>query len=168
MNDRWQHSIQSLSGEFLASVEGLPDQSWPPSPPLQDPSRHELEQGDAVLAVGMAGKSHWSASFLAQDDELVAELACLLKGEDSPEFLGPEFLGSTYRVTSELECELSGDGTALIKTADGLIELSPMSGDGWSTKIVVSDSGLQFIPNETAGKTSQSIRWGYRMKAQTR
>ena len=54
--DRWLHQWMASAPEqadesILTSVEGTPDQIWPPSPPLQEISKHELESGGAILGV---------------------------------------------------------------------------------------------------------------------
>src|SRR5262245_6823580 len=66
--DRISHVIEvsSASGKtvsMLQSVEGLATEHFPPSPPLQNLSIEIMTGGRrAALLVGMAGRSHWSAS----------------------------------------------------------------------------------------------------------
>src|SRR3954451_16891094 len=66
--DRYGHviSLVNAAGEIeplLESVEGRSDDAWPDSPPLQSLSIEKLPDGrSAALLVGMAGRSHWSAS----------------------------------------------------------------------------------------------------------
>jgi hypothetical protein len=82
---------------LLASVEGIPDQTWPPSPPMQQVCNEIVNGTPAALAIGMAGSSHWSASFHLVDPQrpqLRVEVACLtqeVSGELSSLYrLGPE------------------------------------------------------------------------------
>jgi hypothetical protein len=82
-NDRYQHVIglQQPDGAMrplLESVEGGPADAWPPSAPLQSLTIEPLA-GDrrAAFLVGMAGRSHWSASIEARSGgALVFDLAC--------------------------------------------------------------------------------------------
>jgi hypothetical protein len=64
--DRYGHTverwIESQWQPLLESVEGAPDDEWPPSPALQSLQIERRASGPVALLVGMAGKSHWSAS----------------------------------------------------------------------------------------------------------
>lgn len=81
--DRYFHRIESLSGNtarlLLESLEGSDNDQWPSSAPLQQLSIEERPGNRQVaLLVGMAGRSHWSASVTAarQDRSLLFEMAC--------------------------------------------------------------------------------------------
>lgn len=79
---------------LLESVEGTPAEAWPASPPLQDASFETRPDGSQLLLlVGMAGRSHWSASFqlLPLEETIEFDIACRT---NEP----PEFLGSAYQV----------------------------------------------------------------------
>lgn len=98
---RFRHDVSLQKGEdrveLLASREGPNDAMWPSSPPLQQVTPHRLADGrDALLAVGMAGSSHWSLSVTAgrgRLPELIFEAACRPATR-------PEQLGSQYGITS--------------------------------------------------------------------
>jgi len=110
--DRWSHDV-TLPAESAAapttwhSLDGPwpadGDPRWPASPALVEVSRIDTtggasptasdRGGPAILGVGMAGRSHYSASVVR--DPLVAdavrfEIACRLHD-------GPGWIGSTYR-----------------------------------------------------------------------
>lgn len=96
--DRYRHVIHStFSGgreEVCESVEGGPEQAWPASPPLQQIDCLELgPDHKALLLVGMAGGSHWSATVEAGDSGVAAwicfDIACRATGR-------PESIGSRY------------------------------------------------------------------------
>jgi hypothetical protein len=99
--DRVGHRIEVLvprvadSPSILAelrSLEGTSHELWPPSPPLQSCSLQEIRPGQiAAFLVGMAGKSHWSASIEAVPSQgvVVFDVACRV-----PQM--PDWLGSTY------------------------------------------------------------------------
>jgi hypothetical protein len=79
---------------LLESVEGTPDDRWPPSPPLQSLHCEDRADGKRVaLLVGMAGRSHWSLSL--ELDPVVGtvtwDVACRVHDEPGP-------LTSSYRV----------------------------------------------------------------------
>jgi hypothetical protein len=105
--DRYAHRLSAVVADdggretvvpLAESVEGDNDDPWPPSPPLQSLSIEELADGrTAALLVGMAGRSHWSAS---------VEVA---PGLGSPKFqlacrftTVPDRLGSTYRIAPDV------------------------------------------------------------------
>lgn len=113
--DRYAHRIELLAsdGELIASaasVEGsfvgqaLPDgshasfahvsETWPASPPFQQFHRQEIDGRPAWFFVGMAGKSHWSASVTARDDVPGWEFDVACRYRETP-----GYLGSAYRVT---------------------------------------------------------------------
>ena len=100
--DRWRHTV-TFAGESLAeSVEGTADGGdarWPVSPPLVELSAINLQGGPALLAVGLAGRSHFSASVRPHPehaDTLLFEIACRVKER-------PSWLGSTYATGSVTE-----------------------------------------------------------------
>jgi hypothetical protein len=83
-NDRYGHVISAVNSDgaaetLLESIEGTPADIWPPSPPLQSLHRETLPDGrSALLLVGAAGRSHWSASVETAPGEpkLIFDLAC--------------------------------------------------------------------------------------------
>ena len=100
--DRWRHTV-TFAGESLAeSVEGTADGGdarWPVSPPLVELTAINLQGGPALLAVGLAGRSHFSASVRPHPeraDTLLFEIACRVKER-------PSWLGSTYATGSVTE-----------------------------------------------------------------
>lgn len=143
--DRYGHlmSVVETDGHIeplLESVEGTASDAWPTSPPLQSLSIEEIAPGRrAALLVGMAGRSHWSASIesVAGDAAFVFDLACRTS-EASPR------LGSSYRT---------------VATGPWLAVLTPelactVQNDGEDTKVVALP-GEQRIPG--------TIRWRYKV-----
>src|SRR5207244_9937204 len=84
LGDRYGHIISLIDAHgvaerLLESIEGTANDDWPPSPPLQSLSMETLTDGRRVaLLVGLAGRSHWSASIepALGKAELVFDLAC--------------------------------------------------------------------------------------------
>ena len=68
LGDRYGHRIEAASGAVLVSEEGAPEDSWPPSPPLQSLHLETREHVQIAYLVGMAGSGHWSASIEADTD----------------------------------------------------------------------------------------------------
>jgi hypothetical protein len=102
LGDRFGQVVSATESEgevvsVLESVEGTKVDDWPPSPPLQSLRIEELPGGRCVaLLVGMAGRSHWSASVepVAGEAALIFDVAC----RHPP---GAQWLGSRYRRLSE-------------------------------------------------------------------
>lgn len=96
--DRWTHEVTDARGDALfGSVDGGRDDDgdpqWPPSPAFVEISRLGDGMAAPVMAVGQAGRTHFSAVILV--DPMVPEAICFdvaarIQGE-------PARLGSTYR-----------------------------------------------------------------------
>ncbi len=96
LSDRIGHRIDVLVNDdwvsVLESVEGSGDDDWPKSPALQTVHVEARPAGNVALLVGMAGKSHWSASVAADESSgrVTFDVACRVARE-------PQWLGSSYR-----------------------------------------------------------------------
>lgn len=90
--DRWQHCV-AIDGRVVAeSVEDGPDARWPASPPLVDLSTATIAGRLTLVAIGLAGRSHFSASILphpTRPDTFLFEIACRIHEPAAG-------LGSTY------------------------------------------------------------------------
>lgn len=98
--DRWSHRV-TVGDAAWESVEGPRaedgDERWPASPVLVELSRIDTSHGPAILGVGLAGRSHFSASIApdpAAADRARFEIACRY---NEP----PTWLGSTYRAGAQ-------------------------------------------------------------------
>lgn len=94
--DRWRHSVTVADGVRLASIEGPAepdgDPRWPASPVFTEVSLVDVGGRPAILGVGLAGRSHFSASVTAHPqlpDTLLFDVACRLHEPPGP-------LRSTY------------------------------------------------------------------------
>jgi hypothetical protein len=94
--DRWQHVVTAADGRCWRSIEGpgppAADPRWPASPALVEVSLVVAGARPAVLAVGLAGRSHFSLSVVAcpdRPDTLLFEAACRIAEPAG-------WLGSTY------------------------------------------------------------------------
>ncbi|MFN9273613.1 MAG: hypothetical protein ACK6DO_11380 [Planctomycetia bacterium] len=94
-HDRWSHRVTLRDGRTWQSIEGPPadgDPRWPASPVIVEHTRLQTPRGDAVLGVGLAGRSHFSACVGPDPhdpDRALFEIACR---SNEP----PVWLGSTY------------------------------------------------------------------------
>ena len=113
----------SLDGPFPPAN----DPRWPASPVLVELSRVSVPRGDAaggqaVVGVGLAGRSHFSAS-IAPDphvaDAIRFEIACRLHES-------PGWLGSTYRTADGLvQLTASDESTPLPRTVVWAYSIGP-------------------------------------------
>lgn len=154
--DRFSHYLAPVGDShapWLASVEGLPDDPWPPSPPWQE--LHIECRGDQQVAmlVGRAGGSHWSMSVEPRTAEggFLFDVACRTSGEVG-------YLGSTYRLGDAAMPVLTGKGIQLARGYElgaltGAIELL---GGG-------HDRIARVMPLPREGASPQTIRWQFRL-----
>ena len=168
--DRFAHTIGLVRDRRLipvmASMEGGGEESWPPSPPLQELEIAEGPTGPNALLVGSAGGSHWS---LVVDRDPHAELfridvACRfmnLPTADSPQDAQRYSLHSHYRTMFCAE-PLPGHPGAI---AVGRLVVEPHSNTTTAIPQKVAGAGREVgdlclaprIPNAASG----TIRWQY-------
>lgn len=117
--DRWQTTVElfELSGdsddpiELMRSIEGDPQNDWPPSPPFQE-CQQLPSMPNAILATGMAGNSHWSVAVEPNDADhptgIQWDVACRIRKEQ------PALLGSTFRVSEQFHVQARHEGDEVI------------------------------------------------------
>jgi hypothetical protein len=145
--DRYAHVISRVGPggkvrPLLESVEGLPTDDWPASPPLQSLHMQELPDGKrAALLVGMAGRSHWSASIEIAPGkaEIVFDIACRCGA-------GRRQLGSEYRW--------------LIEVADPRFEFAAADE---RTEVRRTEERVVIGPAKTVETAATTVRWRYRV-----
>src|SRR5262249_2897942 len=118
-DDRYKHAVECFGDDrwrtVLTSLEGTPDEPWPASPPFQSLHVDTGSNGfPRAMLVGMAGKSHWSASVEvdAAAGVVTFDVACRIRQSD------PGRLASSYRVAADCESLLR------IEASTGLTETS--------------------------------------------
>lgn len=171
--DRWSHRIEWVSKSertaLLTSVEGSPDMDWPPSPPFQEISSQNLGTQQALLGVGMAGRSHWSISCTTmretEYDSILLDLACLCKDEHRG------WLGSTYQWHSEQnskDASSSANGAKfdhLTLSAMGLnFQIIPSAGEDWATSFGVEENLFKVSPAKISPSSKVATRWAFGIK----
>lgn len=174
--DRLGHFVRliapdgSASDLVLASVEDDAAQAWPSSPPLQSIHCELLPSGGtAALLVGMAGKSHWSASIesLPGEGALVFDFACRVRET-------PLRLGTTYQVQAATgqssvprSIQRMGEAEVLFSLGEKSLRLS---GEPAATH----PSPRMELSSDSPGKiavscqvnpitTASTLRWRYRL-----
>lgn len=165
--DRWEHRIVVVSGEsetiVLTSIEGDAATVYPPSPPLQDLDRHELASGDAVLAVGMAGTNHWSASFSVEAGTILyADLACLFK-HSAPD--DSSMLKSSYQIVGDIAVEKSESGL-FVPVGFCKVVIEPSQDDPMASQADLNQDRTVIFPQQVNADPAKATRWGYRIFVQ--
>ena len=132
--DRYMHRIVVNEQAIASSLFGDGDESWPPTPPIQQLSCEEINGNQVLFGVGAAGKSHWSLSVEQETHDsgfkLKFHYACRSKEQ-------PDWIGSTY---------LIGDR----------IEVQPIAG----SKLESSDESLRIAPVEIS-ESVETVEWAY-------
>ena len=183
--DRWKHEImlmhsvdESLSSIFFRSVEGphsmRGDAHWPCSPSLVELDTLRQPGSNVILAVGMAGRSHFSLSISALPNDLSGSLlfehACRWKGS-----LG--WIGSTYESIVPGNGSFIGDCLRIIPHESIVSESCSLIADGLELLQIVPHMSSHHIdllkrPEQLIEKTSSgheckdsgTIRWAYTVR----
>ena len=161
--DRCAHRIEFIDGDrafcLLTSIEGTSDQPWPPSPPLQQLSIEALSPGrQAALLLGMAGKSHWSASVECDPAtvSLVFDVACRVQQR-------PQQLGSCYRTDASLVESAPERVRWAIARAAVSLQLPPLTNPP-SLALTLAASQVAIVHQDLAlACLPSTVRWKYRI-----
>jgi hypothetical protein len=167
--DRFGHVISVVTprqglATVLNSLEGDAKDAWPASPPLQSLTLEQLEGGRrAALLIGMAGRSHWSASVetVPRKPALVFDVACRLGSL-------PAELGSRYTVASGVIKSGPGDKQREffeVLTGGPVVRIYREAANGSAAKLRVPEKGEIVIrPDIREKAASHTIRWRYRVE----
>jgi hypothetical protein len=169
--DRYGHRLSAVlvgqaGGESIVplaeSVEGTSDDPWPPSPPLQSVSIEKLPDGRTVaLLVGMAGRSHWSASIeeVREQCGVQFDLACRCQA--------PGTLGSQYAPLPGAIIAVAADGSACVWNPARDVAVTITAGNEVVSLAALARGEVPhvcIIPSAMAGARGATIRWQYRAK----
>lgn len=95
--DRYAHRIEVWDADArawviaLVSREGSDEETWPPSPPFQQLHLEHRKEGDVVLLVGMAGRSHWSAAVEVCPERKLLKFDVAIRIQAAPTRLGTAY-----------------------------------------------------------------------------
>lgn len=166
--DRFGHVISWVDSNggavpLLESMEGRADDPWPESPPLQSLSLETLPGGQRVaLLVGMAGRSHWSASIepVTLQAALQFDVACRIGGGDPA-------LGSCYRPAAgcpSVRFSGAGDRSWLEATyGDFSLIITRIDAERLPAVLQRDERALVILPQIAPGVT-KTARWRYRIE----
>jgi len=136
--DRWAHRITTGEATIWTSLDGpfppANDPRWPASPVMAELSRVSVTRarvsvprsdaagGEAIVGVGLAGRSHFSASIASDPHDagvIRFEIACRLHEP-------PGWIGSTYRQGDRLfRLTPLDDSTTLPRTVVWAYSIGP-------------------------------------------
>jgi hypothetical protein len=145
LSDRIRHRVEVFdAGTWmpqLESVEATGSDEWPSSPPLQTLHVEERPDGPVALLVGMAGRSHWSASVAADKSRsrMTFDIACRTAAAS-------QWLGSTYHWLVESE-----------NAARQETRIVPMA----ATLMSCDESQLVLKAEIDQPSQQRTVRWGY-------
>ncbi len=160
----WEASSETLDMvRIMTSCEGTPQDTWPASSPFQQIVREEIgtEKKLVLLAVGMAGKTHWSGT--VEGDAMTEAIAMDFAARVNAT---PDFLGSTYFIDDAWTAQLQ-------TTADALNQSVTLTHAEQGVKLVFDSIGphlvsidgkkltLTFQADFPATKRNQTLRWRY-------
>jgi hypothetical protein len=155
-DDRIRHRIEVPAAggwrTLIESVEGTASAWWPPSPPLQSLHVESRSTGSVALLVGMAGRSHWSASVeIAGDgEEAVFDFACRAPA-------APDWLGCRYRAEAQQPVDAAQETLCVGRHAVRFRGLEPQP-----LRIARDvQGGIEICAVPTSGRWPQTVRWRY-------
>lgn len=164
--DRYAHRVEvfdASGGDWravLETVEGMADEVWPASPPLQHLHVEKRAEGPVALLVGMAGRTHWSAAVEVATDGssrrvVRFDIAARVTGESrGGASVSSPRLGSTYR--------------DLADATEASLQLRPLD----AAECVVVDGGagrertVRPAESSAAGDAARTIAWRYVIEQQ--
>jgi hypothetical protein len=166
--DRVSHCIELYEeGGFrtlLQSCEGTPAEDWPASPPLKELHFEDRPGGRRLaLLVGMAGRSHWSASIelIPEVPVAVFDLACRIR-------LAPQSLGCRYEIAPDVTVEARETGVLLA----GRLLLVPDSAGPAAACLDWQGGQLSIRPQPTSSGdpgskgSPETVRWRFRFQVE--
>jgi hypothetical protein len=148
---------------IMTTCEGTPQDTWPASSPFQQIVCEEIgtEKKPVLLAVGMAGKTHWSGTIEgdAMTDAIAMDFAARVN--TTPDFLGSTYLiDDAWSVEQQTSADASNQSVALRHSTQDIKIVFDSIGPH-----IVSLNGkelkLTFQPDFPATKRNQTLRWRY-------
>ncbi len=162
--DRFAHALERNDGGkwrgMLHSVEGTPEERWPPSPAWQEIDAPSTSPEAGLLwLVGCSGKTHWSASVTAHPQRHAVTFDVAARVREVP----PR-LGQAYRSTGS-DAGQNPNGAPVNSQWEGLT-LRGSTDAGDSLKFVSESPSLwrMSIP-KLDGAVPRTVRWTYEIVA---
>lgn len=159
IGDRYGLTISICSELVLEAFAGSAAEAWPAAPPLQQLHEQDLPTGLAVLGVGAAGTSHWSASFSVRGPGLVwCEYAARVS---QPWNEASEWLGTRLRLGNDWKWERAGRGLRLHSKDQHLFLESLGEESEWE---IIGPGEVAFRPAKGYSQRSKTIEWKAAMR----
>lgn len=161
--DRIAHRLELISDDrelvIAESMENGEYVDWPASPPFQQVSETLAADQQAIMLVGMAGRTHWSAAISLVHGALDFDIACRLTGE-------PGSLGSTYKTVGGVDVARTRTGADLVLgQPSGRVIIVPQEGTGLER----CEAGFRIFPlSEATSDAKSTRRWRYRVRRDER
>lgn len=151
---QYRDAAASVVAESVESDHAVP---WPPSPVVQQVDACRTTEGtDSLVAVGMAGVSHWSLA-VDVDSQAAAisfDVACRIKAP-------AQFLGSTYQIGGSIRRHDDRVARVLLNPTGATqseVTLEVMVG-----RVEVNPGGqLVVLPSSISDPLPATVRWKYR------
>ena len=166
--DRLTHTIGIILGDtyipFLEAVEGSAEDSWPPSPPMQQMVQESFtpNASPVLLGVGLSGNGHWSSAIETKDARgLKFDIACR-NSKSATE------LGSRYRVLGTIQPLPRLNSVEIVLAASNLIANNEITRIEFAVTIGRLDSfdaGSEIkVSPMSDPELSQTHRWCYEVR----
>lgn len=154
IGDRYGLTISLRSELVLEALAGSETDAWPAAPPLQQLHEQELPAGLAVLGVGSAGTSHWSASFSVRGPGLVwCEYAARVS---HPWNHAGEWLGTRFHLAKDWNWERAERGLRLLRRDQQLLLELLGEESEWE---MVRPNEVAFRPAQGFPQRTKTVEW---------
>lgn len=171
IGDRWEHSISLKAPAFewrnvLKSIEGLPADSFPPSPAFQDLRLEKIDETTYEFQLlGQSGKNIYSAAVRFEGHNAAIDFDVCLRTRDHLS----DAACSTYSFTDEAGCLLLPNNAGVcINSPELPLQIETVEIPGYLLARFECESNnavIHGVRSKSAGANHppQSIRWRYRI-----
>lgn len=156
-NGRFGHQIRVRGPddwmEVISTIEDEGIDDWPSSPPIQQTAVHGAADAPIWFGLGMAGRSHWSASIEPTERGIRIEFACRVVGR-------PRWIGVTYRLGEAARVAAAEGNRMVLELAGCRLALKPQT-DTRLDHATRSDGSarLVLLPKKITPTTCWSYEW---------
>ncbi len=156
-NGRFGHQICVRGSddwiEVISTIEDEGTDDWPSSPPIRQTDVHAAADAPIWFGLGMAGRSHWSASIEPTERGIRIEFACRLSGR-------PGWIGVTYRIGESARVVAAEGNRVMLDLAGCRLALNPQA-DTRLDRTTRSDGStrLVLVPKKITPTTCWSYEW---------
>lgn len=152
--EQWQVGKEPDQTLLLKSVN-TSDSDWPENPPWQEVIKESHGGLPVIMAIGRAGRSHWSAAWKVLPAGVIhVEYACRIHAK-------PEMMGASLQLARGVSCSQVTAGCWSLESGSFSLHITA----GKETSIDVSSDGLISIRPIDDGNESlpRTMQWQYRI-----